>query len=239
MKIDSNILDGKNQNLYAQKRDIIIQTNGMKKSVHFIYPFYPLKQSELDQISKFDKSLTRNSTNVITDLTRANSENKCPLFGGSHLRFRPTKRVRADSYFIIDYTWYYQNWKNWNPFRYEITQKIDDFIPSDNAIENSKSFLNRLAIDEDSSIEINSLESSLLMQKIVLFIEPNDETFYTPFKIGNMFINRFAVDEDAAFEILKVFELEKTPNEYKNLKEKRRLKGMDLIIKCTVELAPA
>ena len=225
--------------IYTRRNEKLLLKQRNEKSVHLIYPFYPLKQSELDQISKLDKSLTRNSSNVITDLTRANSENKYPLFGESHLRFRPTKRVRADSYFIIDYTWYYQNWKNWNPFRYEITQKICDFIPSDNAIENSKSFLNRLAIDEDSSIEINSLESSLLMHKIVLFIEPNDETFYTPFKIGNMFINRFAVDEDAAFEILKVFELEKTPNPYKNLKEKRRLKGMDLIIKCTVELAPA
>ena len=73
------------------------------------------------------------------------------------------------------------------------------------------------------------------MQKVVLFIEPNDETFYTPFKIGNMFMNRFAVDEDAASEILKIFELEKTlwkihnPNA-KNSEETRRQKGMDLII---------
>ena len=124
MKIDSNILDGKNQNLYSQIRDIIIQTNGMKKSVHLIYPFYPLKQSELDQISKFDKSLTKNSINVTTDLARVNSEIKLPLFGDSYLRFRPTKRVRADSYFVIDYTWCYQNWKNWNPFRYQITESI-------------------------------------------------------------------------------------------------------------------
>ena len=30
IKIDSAILDGKNRNLYAQKRDIIIQAKGMK-----------------------------------------------------------------------------------------------------------------------------------------------------------------------------------------------------------------
>ena len=53
------------------------------------------------------------------------------------------------------------------------------------------------------------------MQKIVLFIEPTEDAWGTPFKIGNLFMNRFAVDEDAASEILKIYELE----------------GMDLIIK--------
>ena len=75
------------------------------------------------------------------------------------------------------------------------------------------------------------------MQKIVLFIEPNEDAFQTPLKIGNLFMNRFAVDEDAASEILKIFELEKTswemcyhkhPN-YKNFIEERKQKGKDLI----------
>ena len=57
VKIDSAISDSKNWNLYAQKQNIIIQTKGMKKSVSLIHPFYPLKQSELDQL------LTRDSTN--------------------------------------------------------------------------------------------------------------------------------------------------------------------------------
>ena len=74
------------------------------------------------------------------------------------------------------------------------------------------------------------------MQKIVLFIEPIDELFSTPLKIGNLFMNRFAVDEDAASEILKIFELEKTslemsdsvhPN-YKNFSDERKQKGKDL-----------
>ena len=51
------------------------------------------------------------------------------------------------------------------------------------------------------------------MQKIVLFIEPNDDLWATPLKIGNLFMNRFAVDEDAASEVLKIFELEKTSDE--------------------------
>ena len=77
------------------------------------------------------------------------------------------------------------------------------------------------------------------MQKIVLFIEPTDDAWLTPLKIGNLFINRFAVDEDEASEILKIFELEKTSFEmshpkhsnYKNFEEERKQKGMDIIIK--------
>ena len=64
------------------------------------------------------------------------------------------------------------------------------------------------------------------MQKFALFIEPFDEAWFTPLKIGNLFMNRFAVDEDAAFEILKIFELEKYSN---NMYDEQ--KGMDLIIK--------
>ena len=80
---------------------------------------------------------------------------------------------------------------------------------------------------------------SKFMQKIVLFIEPNDDAWITPLKIGNLFMNRFAVEEDAAFEVLKIFELEKTSKkmsdrwnpEYENFKDERKQKGMDFIIK--------
>ena len=48
------------------------------------------------------------------------------------------------------------------------------------------------------------------MQKIVLFIEPSDDAWRTPLKIGNLFMNRLAVEEGAASEVLKIFELEKT-----------------------------
>ena len=74
------------------------------------------------------------------------------------------------------------------------------------------------------------------MQKIVLFMEPNDDAWITPLKIGNLFMNRFAVDEDAASEVLKIFELEKTSwkmsdsdnPEYKKFEEERKQKGTDL-----------
>ena len=75
------------------------------------------------------------------------------------------------------------------------------------------------------------------MQKIVLFIEPFDELWMTPLKIGNLFMNRFAVEEDAASEVLKIFELEKISFEmsypkhpkYEKFTEERKQKGKDLI----------
>ena len=124
--IDTKYFGDENRDLYARKRDIITQTYGMQKSVHFIYPFYPLRQSELDHFSKYDKSLTRKTNNLKTDLAAINAEIKYPLLGHSHLRFRPTKRVRTDNYFVTDYTWYYQSWKNWNPFQYQISEPVKE-----------------------------------------------------------------------------------------------------------------
>ena len=57
------------------------------------------------------------------------------------------------------------------------------------------------------------------MQKIVLFIEPQEEKSSTPLKIGNLFMNRFAIDEDGRHESLKIYHLQDTFEEY----EKRRL----------------
>ena len=74
------------------------------------------------------------------------------------------------------------------------------------------------------------------MQKIVLFIEPNDDAFITPSKIGHLFMNRFAIDEEPGFEIVKVLELVKTSmamsrpqhHEYKVFENDRKQKGIDL-----------
>jgi len=73
------------------------------------------------------------------------------------------------------------------------------------------------------------------MQKIILFVEPNDDAWVTPAKIGDIFINRFAIDENASCEILKRFELGKTSPEMswsehennKNFVEERKQKGID------------
>ena len=79
------------------------------------------------------------------------------------------------------------------------------------------------------------------MQKIILLVEPNDDAFMTPAKIGNIFMNRFAIDEDASSEILKIFELAKTSMEiswegtenYQNFSEERQQNGMDHFIVTT------
>ena len=82
------------------------------------------------------------------------------------------------------------------------------------------------------------------MQKIVLFIEPNDDGFYTPEKIGHLFMNRFSVDEDASCEILNVLELGKASTrlsrpkdpEYANFENERKEKGMGLVsMACILE----
>ena len=79
------------------------------------------------------------------------------------------------------------------------------------------------------------------MQKIVLFIEPSDDAFETPFKIGHLFMNRFSIEEGANFEIVKIFELGRSslklswPDhpEYPNFDEDRKQKGMSLSTEIT------
>ena len=64
------------------------------------------------------------------------------------------------------------------------------------------------------------------MQKIVLFIEPTDSAYETPFKIGHLFKNRFTIEDEATFEIVKIFELRKSLEQMgENEKDK---KGMSL-----------
>ena len=73
------------------------------------------------------------------------------------------------------------------------------------------------------------------MQKIILLVEPIDDPFYSPVKIGNIYMNRFAIDENASTEIIKKFELAKTSlkisvpegKNYKNFAKERQQKGMD------------
>ena len=73
------------------------------------------------------------------------------------------------------------------------------------------------------------------MQKIILFVEPTDDAFQTPAKIGDIFMNRFAIDENDTCEILKRLELGKTSLEmswpegviYNNFVQERKQKGMD------------
>ena len=119
-------MNGGNLDVYAPIRDIIIQTYGITKSVHIIYPFFPLRRSELDQCSKFDKSLSEKTSLVEDDLNSLHSDLDYLSFSESQLLFRPLRRVRTDSYFVMKYMWLYQKWKNWDPLSYEITDSEDN-----------------------------------------------------------------------------------------------------------------
>ena len=67
------------------------------------------------------------------------------------------------------------------------------------------------------------------MHKIVLFIEPTDDAFFTPYKIGHLFMNRFTIEEAANFEIVKIFEIGKSSRKTAwNFEEDRTQKGMSL-----------
>ena len=79
---------------------------------------------------------------------------------------------------------------------------------------------------------------SKIMQKFVLFIEPSEDAWRTPFKAGHFYMNRFAIEEDENCEIIKIFELEKSSDkmsysydpEYENFEEERNQKGMSFFI---------
>ena len=51
------------------------------------------------------------------------------------------------------------------------------------------------------------------MSLTIVFIEPQVETYYSPWKIANLFMNRFSINEDDAFELLGVYYLRKCSEE--------------------------
>ena len=71
-------------------------------------------------------------------------------------------------------------------------------------------------------------------QNIVLMVEPSEDSFTCPFKIGNLFINRFCIEEQAAFEVIEIFELRKSfykmedssHDEFQYYSEERKQKGL-------------
>ena len=71
-----------------------------------------------------------------------------------------------------------------------------------------------------------------LKQKIILFIEPNDEDQKSPTSIGNLYMNRFAIDEDAADEILNIYDLKQCKRHLSE--EDKNKKGIDPNVKKTI-----
>ena len=53
------------------------------------------------------------------------------------------------------------------------------------------------------------------MQNIVALMEPSEETWETPIKVGNMILNRFCIDENTAFELAGINYLKTSSDEIK------------------------
>ena len=72
-----------------------------------------------------------------------------------------------------------------------------------------------------------------IRQNIVLFIEPNDDTFLTPEKIAHSFSNLFIIDEEAGFELSGIHYLHKSSFRMESTKNPFLIseKGMDTSIK--------
>ena len=45
------------------------------------------------------------------------------------------------------------------------------------------------------------------MQKLVFFIDSNDNDYGLASNVGNLYMNRFIIDEDAGHEIVKIYEV--------------------------------
>ena len=107
--------------VFTRKRDIVIQTYGMKMSIHFIYPLFSLKQSEMNPSSKLDRLSANNFKRISEQLTKISVKTGHEPVGDQHLRFRALKRVRTDIYFMVDYTWLSKLIKTENQIRYRIS----------------------------------------------------------------------------------------------------------------------
>ena len=81
--------------------------------------------------------------------------------------------------------------------------------------------------DQDSKRKMSKTNSGL-----IIFLEPSEDSYFTPFKIGKRFLNRLAIDENASFEILSVLNLKQSSwkmtypehNEYKDFEVERKTK---------------
>ena len=85
MEIDQKYFNDENREFYAPKIDCIVQTNGIKKSIHFVYQFYPIKQSGLELCSMSEKLLSKKN-DTLKNIENMNLEKSMP--SESYLRFR-------------------------------------------------------------------------------------------------------------------------------------------------------
>ena len=153
-QIDEKYLRNESREFLAQKHDVLIQTCGIKRSVHFVYPFFSLKKLKSEESSvDYRQELAMNELNLI------NANTKDPLDHAHFIRLRLTNRARADTYLVVNYEWYYQYFKKLDPLKYLIndverdqTVTLKNEAPSSEKI--SKSVMNQSVIDEEKEIDI-------------------------------------------------------------------------------------
>ena len=69
-------------------------------------------------------------------------------------------------------------------------------------------------------------------QIIILFIEPNEDTFFIPHKIANSFANLFIIDEDAGFELTSIHYLHNSSFKMESTKNPFLISEKGMNIKC-------
>lgn len=87
MEFENKYFNYQNRSYYAPKLDCLTQTNGLKKSIHFVYHPCPIKQTDLDPCSKTENLLARNNR-TMKNIENINSHEEIPLENESYLRFR-------------------------------------------------------------------------------------------------------------------------------------------------------
>ena len=89
--------------------------------------------------------------------------------------------------------------------------------PSDDSLNISSKFgklyLNRLCIDEEAACELSGIRrdqnsrEQFIMQNLVIFIQPSEDSSNISSKGGKLYMNRFCIDEEAACELSGVYYL--------------------------------
>ena len=153
-QVNQKYLRNESRDFLAQKHDILIQTCGIKRSVHFVYPFFSLKKLKSE-----GSSVNYRQELAMNEMTFINANTKDPLDHAHYIRLRLTNRARADTYLVVDYEWYYQYFKKLDPLKYLINdvERDQTVTPKNEAPSSekiSKSVMNQSVIDEEKEIDI-------------------------------------------------------------------------------------
>ena len=67
------------------------------------------------------------------------------------------------------------------------------------------------------------------MKNIIVFIEPNEHSYNTNWKIANLYLNRLTIDEDAAFELLGVYYLKENHDDFQEVPDELRVQRKEKV----------